>query len=75
MPVVLKVLPFLIAFVLTRPPGATAGDLLTKPVAKGVLNLGTLGPSDVLLAVLFEMLACAQARERRAAAAITRRAG
>lgn len=73
-PVVPNVLLFWIAFVLTRPLGATAGDLLTKPVAKGGLDLGTAGSSAVLLAVLFGMMAYAQVRERRDAAAVTRRA-
>jgi uncharacterized membrane-anchored protein len=66
-PAVPNVLLFWIAFVLTRPLGATAGDLLTKPVAKGGLNLGTAGSSAVLLAVLFGMTAYAQLKERRAA--------
>lgn len=43
---------FWAAFVLTRPLGATVGDFLTKPVAKGGLNLGTALSSSVLLAVL-----------------------
>jgi uncharacterized membrane-anchored protein len=47
-----KVLLFWIAFVLTRPFGATMGDMLTKPVEKGGLNLGTVGASAVLTAVL-----------------------
>ncbi|WBO64372.1 COG4705 family protein [Streptomyces camelliae] len=67
-PAVPNVLLFWIAFVLTRPLGATAGDLLTKPVAKGGLNLGTAGSSAVLLAVLFGLMAYAQLKERRAAA-------
>ena len=37
-----RVALFWIAFVLTRPFGATFGDLLTKPVAKGGLNFGTV---------------------------------
>ncbi|WP_369391369.1 hypothetical protein AB5J72_29965 [Streptomyces sp. CG1] len=68
-PAVPNVLLFWIAFVLTRPLGATAGDFLTKPVAKGGLNLGTLGSSVVLLAVLFGLMAYAQLKERRAATA------
>lgn len=68
-PAVPNVLLFWIAFVLTRPLGATAGDLLTKPVAKGGLNLGTAGSSAVLLAVLFGMMAYAHLKERRAAKA------
>ncbi|MFE4964327.1 hypothetical protein [Streptomyces sp. NPDC056660] len=66
-PAVPNVLLFWIAFVLTRPLGATAGDFLTKPVAKGGLNLGTAGSSAVLLAVLLGLMAWAQVRERRAA--------
>lgn len=47
-----KVFLFWAAFVLTRPFGATLGDLLTKPVAKGGLNFGTVGSSMILLSVL-----------------------
>lgn len=47
-----SVILFWIAFVLTRPFGATLGDLLTKPVAKGGLNLGTIGSSIVLVVIL-----------------------
>jgi uncharacterized membrane-anchored protein len=43
---------FWLAFVLTRPLGATVGDFFTKPVAKGGLNLGTLGSSLVLTSIL-----------------------
>ncbi|MFF7638959.1 hypothetical protein [Streptomyces canus] len=64
-PVVPNVLLFWIAFVLTRPLGATAGDFLTKPVAKGGLDLGTAGSSAVLLAVLVGLMAYAQVQERR----------
>jgi uncharacterized membrane-anchored protein len=47
-----RVALFWMAFVLTRPLGATAGDLLTKPVAAGGMNLGTAGASAVLLMIL-----------------------
>ena len=43
---------FWIAFVLTRPFGATFGDLLTKSYAKGGLNFGTAGASIVLAVIL-----------------------
>ncbi|RPE39637.1 putative membrane-anchored protein [Streptomyces sp. Ag109_O5-1] len=65
-PVVPNVLLFWIAFVLTRPLGATAGDFLTKPTAKGGLDLGTIGSSAVLLVVLLGLMAYAQVQERRA---------
>jgi uncharacterized membrane-anchored protein len=63
--VVPNVLLFWLAFVLTRPLGATAGDLLTKPAAKGGLDLGTMGSSAVLLAVLFGLMGYAHVHERR----------
>ncbi|MBI1216798.1 MAG: hypothetical protein GC185_13405 [Alphaproteobacteria bacterium] len=43
---------FWAAFVLTRPFGATMGDLLTKTPHQGGLGFGTLGSSIVLLAVM-----------------------
>ncbi len=43
---------FWLAFVLTRPFGATFGDLLTKTRDKGGLNFGTKGSSLFLFAVL-----------------------
>lgn len=46
------VLLFWLAFILTRPLGATVGDFLSKPVAKGGLALGTYGTSAALLAIL-----------------------
>ncbi|MEV6126688.1 hypothetical protein AB0M05_07680 [Streptomyces violaceusniger] len=65
-PVVPNVPLFWIAFALTRPLGATAGDFLTKPVAKGGLDLGTAGSSAVLLAVLFGLVTYAHVQDRRA---------
>ncbi len=46
------VLLFWLAFVLTRPFGATFGDWLTKPLASGGLNLGTEGASLFFTLVL-----------------------
>ncbi|MDP3981360.1 MAG: hypothetical protein Q8Q33_08120 [Chlamydiota bacterium] len=40
-----RVFLFWVAFVLTRPFGATFGDLLTKPVDHGGLNLGAIAAS------------------------------
>ena len=47
-----RVFLFWFAFVLTRPFGATFGDLLTKPVAGGGLALGTFGASAFFAAVM-----------------------
>lgn len=46
------VILFWIAFVLTRPFGATFGDLLTKTHETGGLNFGTIGSSLILFVIL-----------------------
>ncbi|RYZ89238.1 MAG: hypothetical protein EOP04_07350 [Proteobacteria bacterium] len=46
---------FWLAFVFTRPFGATFGDFLTKPLAKGGLAIGTL-PSSMVSAALLVLL-------------------
>jgi uncharacterized membrane-anchored protein len=46
------ILLFWIAFIFTRPFGATFGDFLTKPIAKGGLDLGTLNASLVSMAIM-----------------------
>jgi len=51
-----RILLFWLAFVLTRPFGATFGDLLTKPTDKGGLNFGTIGSSAVLACLLVAMI-------------------
>ena len=43
---------FWIAFVLTRPYGATFGDVLTKSPAEGGTGLGTVGASSIMAAIL-----------------------
>lgn len=43
---------FWMAYILTRPLGATLGDWLSKPVADGGLGLGTMGTSALFLAAI-----------------------
>ncbi|PVZ19479.1 MULTISPECIES: hypothetical protein [unclassified Pseudomonas] len=59
------VLLFWAAFVLTRPFGATLGDVLTKPLAQGGLDLGTVGSSAVLAAILAVGVGLAWQRQRK----------
>lgn len=47
---------FWIAFVLTRPFGATMGDVLTKTRGQGGLDLGTAGSSLVLGSILVALI-------------------
>lgn len=43
---------FWIAYILTRPFGASFGDLLSQPAANGGLGLGTVGTSALFLVVI-----------------------
>ncbi|KAF1052323.1 MAG: hypothetical protein GAK43_01981 [Stenotrophomonas maltophilia] len=65
-----SVLLFWLAFVLTRPFGATLGDVLTKSHEKGGLDLGTVGSSAVLAGVLLVLVAIATWRQGRQAPAL-----
>ncbi|MBD2721125.1 COG4705 family protein [Hymenobacter armeniacus] len=51
-----RVLLFWLAFVLTRPFGATFGDLLTKPTEKQGLGFGTQGASLILFGLLVALV-------------------
>ena len=63
------VMLFWIAFVLTRPFGATLGDVLTKAHEKGGLAFGTVGSSIVLASILGVCIAIATLKQRRLAVA------
>ncbi len=52
-----EILLFWIAFVFTRPFGATFGDFLTKPAAKGGLSLNTASASVIALALMLLIIA------------------
>lgn len=56
------ILLFWVAFIFTRPFGATFGDFLTKPVAKGGLELGTLNASLVSIFLMAIMIVIAHRR-------------
>ena len=58
-----RTLLFWLAFILTRPLGATVGDLLTKPMANGGLNLSRIS-SSLIIAVF--MIGCILFKSQRA---------
>lgn len=58
------ILLFWIAFVFTRPFGATFGDFLTKPAAKGGLDLGTLPASLVSIVIMVILIIIAHKKEK-----------
>lgn len=51
------VLAFWLAYILTRPFGASMGDLLSQPSVNGGLGLGTVGTSALFLAVIVALVA------------------
>ena len=58
------ILLFWIAFVFTRPFGATFGDFLTKPLAKGGLDLGTLNASLISIFIMITLIIIAHRKEK-----------
>jgi uncharacterized membrane-anchored protein len=58
---------FWIAYILTRPFGASFGDLLSQPVANGGLGLGTVVTSAIFLLTILGLVAYLTATERRVA--------
>lgn len=68
-----RVILFWVAFILTRPFGATFGDLLTKPVEKGGLNFGTVGSSAILASLLVAFIVYTTIRDKRRIENQTRR--
>ncbi|TCJ12570.1 hypothetical protein EPD60_14975 [Flaviaesturariibacter flavus] len=65
-----RVLLFWIAFVLTRPFGATFGDLLTKSTEKGGMGLGTRGTSEILFGLLVVLIIYESVKRQRAGASL-----
>jgi uncharacterized membrane-anchored protein len=60
-----RIVLFWIAFVLTRPFGATFGDLLTKPKDHGGMAYGTSGSSLILVILLIVLVIIETIRLRR----------
>jgi len=58
---------FWIAFVFTRPFGATFGDFLTKPLTKGGLDLGTLNASLVCAFIIGVLILVSHKRQPKIA--------
>ena len=58
------VLAFWIAYVLTRPFGASCGDLFSQPTSNGGLGLGTVVTSAIFLAVILVLVTYWTVRQR-----------
>jgi len=62
------VILFWMAFVFTRPFGATFGDFLTKPLNKGGIELGTLNSSIICVSIMIILLIIDYKKEKWAVA-------
>lgn len=60
------ILLFWIAFIFTRPFGATFGDFLTKPIAKGGLDLGTIPSTLITVTLLIILITYSGIKENKA---------
>ena len=60
------VLAFWVAYILTRPLGASTGDLLSQPMKVGGLNLGTTWTSVIFLAAIAGMVVYETLKQRPA---------
>ncbi len=50
------VLAFWLAYILTRPLGASIGDLLSQPAKNGGYGLGTVGTSIIFLCIITSLI-------------------
>ncbi|WP_127997167.1 COG4705 family protein [Piscinibacter defluvii] len=64
------VVAFWIAYILTRPFGASFGDLLSQPRTNGGLGLGTVGTSALFLAVILGLIVVMTKAQMRAGASV-----
>lgn len=55
---------FWIAYVLTRPFGASCGDLLSQPVSNGGMGLGTVGTSTIFLVTILGLVTYLTVRQK-----------
>ncbi len=62
-----EVLAFWLAYILTRPLGASIGDMLTQPKDAGGLGLGTIPISVVFLLVIVGLVTYLSHREKKTA--------
>ncbi len=65
MRVINSVLAFWLAYILTRPLGASAGDLLTQPGSAGGLGVGRIPSTMVILLLVTGLVVYLSAQERK----------
>src|SRR5665213_3066187 len=66
------VLTFWIAYIITRPLGASMGDVLSQPHANGGLGLGTTGTSVLFLTAIVALVVYMTRQQRDDEPAVSR---
>ena len=61
------ILAFWIVYILTRPLGASMGDLLSQPAKNGGLGLGTVGTSMLFLAIIVGLVIYLSLKQKKQA--------
>lgn len=64
------ILAFWLAYILTRPLGASSGDLLAQPVANGGLGLGNVVTSGLYLVTILALVSYMTIRQKRSVAMV-----
>ena len=59
------VLAFWLAYILTRPFGASMGDLLSQPLSAGGLGLGTVSTSGIFLVAIVALIAYLSVQQKK----------
>jgi uncharacterized membrane-anchored protein len=59
------VLAFWLAYILTRPLGASIGDLLSQPAKNGGYGLGTVGTSIIFLCIITSLIIYLSLKQKR----------
>jgi uncharacterized membrane-anchored protein len=61
------ILAFWLAYILTRPLGASTGDLLSQPTTNGGLGWGTVGTSMLFLSVITSLVIYLSMKQKKVA--------
>ena len=68
-----SVLAFWIAYILTRPFGASCGDLLSQPISNGGLGLGTVATTVIFLGTILCLVSYLTISQKKTVSAQTQR--
>jgi uncharacterized membrane-anchored protein len=60
-----EVLSFWLAYILTRPLGASIGDLLSQPAKNGGYGLGTVSTSVLFLSIITSLIIYLSFKQKR----------